>query len=446
MNFGEYLRSLLFEKGINLTTLAKNTGIKSKNELYRLFENKYSYNKTLELTERIFGEADFSAAQKKKLYALMEECKITPSARNASVILGELYKKQKVPQDRRFEKVCRYIEKNAKKKMLMFFGKLTDKESGMLSGTLSRCESGVSAKHIISFNTSDEGVAESLFAFITLFKCERYCAFEASKPFDYTALFIVENGNEAELAVYDGAEFVKSRVSIEMAEFIVNKLNMNCKKPLKTVRGKVADYVDIMKSAAEIDVNNMYSFFGMQCFGDVPFDIMYGLFEEAEFFGFPREHPYVVGAVEAMKKRSEQRQNSKLVKRYFLSEKLVEEFLESGKVPDFMPELRPLEKCERVKMLERFLKYDGGVKFWGRFFRNEYTTIDVETVYIENMGIYVSNSPRGYDKHHAQAIITHPKAVRVFKSFAERFWESGTVPDEESRARLEAMCERFCRD
>ena len=147
-----------------------------------------------------------------------------------------------------------------------------------------------------------------------------------------------------------------------------------------------------------------------------------------------------------MKKRSEQRQNSKSVKRYFLSEKLVEEFLESGKVPDFMPELRPLEKCERVKMLERFLKYDGGVKFWGRFFRNEYTTIDVETVYIENMGIYVSNSPRGYDKHHAQAIITHPKAVRVFKSFAERFWESGTVPDEESRARLEAMCERFCRD
>ena len=55
MTFGEYLHKLIKDKHINLSNLAANAGIKSKNEIYRLFDNKYSYEKTKKLTDQILS-------------------------------------------------------------------------------------------------------------------------------------------------------------------------------------------------------------------------------------------------------------------------------------------------------------------------------------------------------------------------------------------------------
>lgn len=43
MDFGSYFRSLLNEKKVSIAELADKLNIKSKNEIYRLLQNKYSY-------------------------------------------------------------------------------------------------------------------------------------------------------------------------------------------------------------------------------------------------------------------------------------------------------------------------------------------------------------------------------------------------------------------
>ena len=92
MTFGEYFRKLLKERNTNLSKLAVKASIKSKNEIYRIFDNKYSYNKTKKLTEQILSVIDIEEEEKNTLYKLMECCKIKNSTRKAWGILEGLYK------------------------------------------------------------------------------------------------------------------------------------------------------------------------------------------------------------------------------------------------------------------------------------------------------------------------------------------------------------------
>ena len=115
MNFGEYFRGIMSKYDITLTDLANASGVKSKNELYRLIENKYSYEKTNELTKKILSVVEVSDGEKNKLYNLMNECKIKYSERKANHILSKLYLKDGEKTGIGFNLFLDFIKENIQK-------------------------------------------------------------------------------------------------------------------------------------------------------------------------------------------------------------------------------------------------------------------------------------------------------------------------------------------
>lgn len=438
MNFGEYLRTLLLEKNVNLTVLAKEINIKSKNELYRLFANKYSYEKCEQLTKKILEVVPVDEKEKEKLFELMEHCRIGIAERSTNEILSTLYKKNQGYDDVSFEPVVKFINKYKKHKISIMLGSLTPSECIMLSRVTENCTD-ICIDHIINFNTTEVAVAESLFSFIKLFEQESYHAYEGTKNALGMTHILVNNGKDNILVIYDKPYFIESKVSDKMAQYIKEKFVRECRKKIKESKGQMRDYIDIVDFSVENDTNDVCSLYGMQCIGDLPYETLYALFRDADYWGFPPEHEFVKQLNDAVYNREQLKKKCKAERRYCLSEKIVDEFLSTGRTLDYLTNFRPLNEKERSGLLGQFLKDNGGLKYRGRFYKEEFEAIPVECVHIENSGIYISASTNKQDKISQWALITHPKAVRVFKSFTQWMWENCTLSDEESKNKLIGM-------
>lgn len=442
MTFGEYLREILTEREINPTHLARSTGIKSKNEIYRLFENNCSYKKTLEMFNMISAHVEFTEEEKHKLLELMSECKVGVSKRKAYNTLSLLYKNEEQRQEAEFSEVCGFIKKYSSGKVTVYPDVLTPSESLMLNDAIAGLDN-VFVKHVVNFNTSDEMIARELFEIITLFQNENYEFFESTFCGFFDTFLIAENNGDYMIAIYDKHKFYEGRIAREAAEIIEKKCSELFYNTSKEKNGKVSDYIDIINFSACADINNIYSLYGMQCMGDISYDVMESLFEDADFCGFPRNHPYVLKFLQAVNERECLRKKSQAQKRYVLSEKSVREFLKTGRTADYMSCFRKLSKEERRAFLNKFLEKTEGAEHLGRFFGDGFSEILTECVYIENTGIFLSSTGKGFDKVSQNALITHPKAQAVFSGFCKWFWDNCTYSEEESAKKLKTLMENI---
>ena len=199
------------------------------------------------------------------------------------------------------------------------------------------------------------------------------------------------------------------------------------------MRDHVTDYAYIITKFSPVDTDNAFVFEGAFCFEDIPFDIMYSMLKDANYFGFPPDSPYITNIVSAQKKRHEVKRSSDSRQRFVLSEERIRKLFVTGKTMDHVREFRPLTNEEIRIIAENFLNND---KIEYRFFKFGYSNKCIELGLAENFGIHIWDASRGYGKNHFQTIIKHPKAISVFKSFTEYFWDNCTMSDEESKQKM----------
>lgn len=445
MTFGEYLRGLLAERNTNLSRLASEAGIKSKNEIYRVFENKCSYEKTKKLTEQILSVIELGDKERSKLYELMEGCKISSSLQNAWGILEGLYNGIEKKRDDNIERIRKVLKGNKNSKITIFIGL----EAGVgislfFDDFLTKNKDcNISIVHSVNFNKTEEAIARELFIAIKLTPHDEYSLFEASRPELRGVVGLLAGAEQCEMFLLtENSEFVQSAISKELYDFLLEKYG-RCKKgkELKDTRGHLTDYAYTITEFTPVDENDFFSFEGAFCFGDIPFNIMYRLLKDANYFGLPPDSPYIKNIVNAAKKRYGAGVKSEAERVYVLSEERIRDFLSSGKTVDHVDAFRALTKEEMNIMIDDFLTRRKGFKY--RFFKQGYSNKCIECAIAKNFGIILWDAALGYGKKHFQTVISHPKAMSVFKSFTEYFWEKNTVSDKESKEKLNKLIKEY---
>lgn len=438
MDFGSYFRSLLNEKKVSIAELADKLNIKSKNEIYRLLQNKYSYEKTSALTEKILSVVDVSQSEQNKLYALMNECKIGYSERNANHILAKLYTDEGSGASERsskFNLFLDFLKNNSQKKITMYMGIIREEQCIMLRDLLNT-HPNIQVIHTVDFNTTEEKIAKQLFAIITLFQNDNHRLFESIGRPESAVVAIAEDDSICRMAVFDGNALHESDISADMANYINEKKLASCGGELKQDRVKMADYKQMLEYTCACDVNDTYVLYGMICLAEIPFKIIYRLFEDVNYFGFPPEHPYIQSLLAVEKRHEELRNTSDTQHYYFLSERYIKRFLKTGITSGYIKEFRPMRREERLETLKIFENSGKGVQYKFRFFKEDYDAISTECCSIDNIGVYITDGQSTAKKTYMQAVINHPKAMRVFKRFSKWFWDNCMYSDEESRNML----------
>lgn len=444
MTFGEYLHKLLKDKHINLSNLAATAGIKSKNEIYRLFDNKYSYEKTKKLTDQILSVIEIHREEKNKLYRLMENCKIKNSVRNAWSILEGLYKGIEIEKDENIEKIGRVLEANRKSKIKIFIGYETNINISLFFVDLLSKHNGydISIVHAVNFNKAEDIIAQEIFSLIKLLPHDEYKCFEVNKSELKGVIGLIKSSEKYHMfTVTENDKYVESQVSEELYELMLKEYS-RCEKgtELKDMRDHVTDYAYSITNFLPVDTNNVFSFEGVFCFGDIPFDTMYSMLKNANYFGLPPESSYITNIVDAAKERYETGRKSDSARVYILSGDRMKNLFLTGKTVDHVDVFRPLTKEEIRRMVDYYLNSN---RFKYRFFNSEYSNKCIECAIADDFGIILWDASLGYGKKHFQTVISHPKAMSVFKSFTEYFWNNCTLSDEESKKKLKNLINEY---
>lgn len=438
LTFGEYLYKLLSDRKTNISRLAAEAGIKNKTEIYRLFENRYSYDKARALTERILSVSEIGGREREALYSLMEEVKIKPGMRKALEILRRLYapEAELPPAGRSAQRLLATLERFCGGRTGVYIGSNPDPD---VSETLSKFmtenpSADISVTHAVNFNRREDMVAKELFAVLKLAPYDGYNACSARKSLMSGIVGLSEAADCRHVfRLTESGEYAESDVSGEYYEFARSHLGMlEGSAPLKDTKGNITDYSYNLSLFASVYTNASIRFEGCPCFGDLPFDIMYELLKDADYFGLPPDSEYIENIVGAAKLRSDEVAGSGAAQRYILSEDKLKRMLCERRPLDQMDVFRPLAAPELIRLLGCLNA--GNNRF--RFFKPGYSNRCAENIYTENFGLVIWDAARAYGKSHFNTIIKHPKALSVYKSFAQYCWEHLTLSEEESAALL----------
>lgn len=432
MDFGAYLKSLLDEKNINLSKLSETIGVKSKNTFYRLFDNYYSYDKTKEITEKIISAVSFTETEKEHIYELMKKCRIKKNVLNACRLLEKLYQPP-LPADTRIFRSGNSIWCRPDCREIHMFMGYTDSEhptaaaQEILNHPFAARKT---LKQFVDFSKNEPYIAGTLFALIRLSSNDNYECTETDNVDFHDLLGLVRLKDGFGLFFVDNSgKYVESFISEEMYSFIYEKYSSLNGKDIRFEKGRVSDYASIITEFSVIENNDCFSFEGVFCFGDIPFDTMYQLLADSNYLGLSPDNPYIKEIVDAQRTRYDMHVSSGAKRAYVLSRERLEQFLKTGRTMDHFEYFRNLNRDEVISFLNHFIN---NKRFSYRFFKPGFGNYCIECGIVKNDRIFFWDAENGYGKNHFHLSIENPKALKLYSDFCDYFWSFCTLTPEES--------------
>lgn len=432
MDFGAYLKSVLDEKNVNLSKLSAAIGVKSKNTFYRLFDNYYSYDKTKEITDKIIAVVSFTETEKTRIYELMKSCRIKKNALSACRLLEKLYQPPTPADTELFRSGNSIWCRPDCKEIHMFMG-YTDSDRPIAAAQeifKHPFTARKTLKHFVDFSKNELYIAGTLFALIRLSSHNNYECTEIDNIDFHDLIGLVKLKDSFGLFfVNNQGKYIESPISEELYSFMLEKYNSLNGKDIRFEKGRVSDYASIITEFSVVENNDCFSFEGVFCFGDIPFDTMYRLLADANYLGLSPDNPYIENIIEAQRTRYNMHLNSRTKRAYVLSRERVEQFLKTGRTMDHFEYFRNLTKDEVISFLNHFIQSE---RFEYRFFKPEFGNHCIECGVVENDRIFIWDSENGYGKNHFHLSIENPRAIRLYSDFCDYFWDFCTLSAEES--------------
>ena len=441
MTAGEYLKNLLSEKNITPTNLCALTGIKSRNTIYRLFNGYHSSEKTRSLIQRITAVIDFSDKEKAKLDELLSGKKVNPFFVEARRILSVIYNNSadtyKTPELLNPAKVNIYIcDMDDPDVFNEIRCALTSNKDAVIY-------------HYVHLFKHRILTAQEIAMIIMLSRYKNYMPIITEGKLVSGAYAITERSGKYMLYEKEkvGNEYMnfKTNISPELYGFIEEKhkryrtLSRSVKEPVK----KVIDYIDLISESLVFDKGLTFYSEGSPCFGYIPYEIIYDMFKDINYLGFPPDHPYVLQLMELFKSRFDMFMDDPDAKKYFLFDtEHIKHMMQTGITFDHAEEFNPLSPKQLRQyfdwLIEISQKKDGKVKC--RFLKDG--IIKNPYVYGQDNMLYMFYSETGYMD--GFTIKLREKGIfEIMNDFTSYVWDEFTMSDEESLELLRNMADEY---
>ncbi|MGN0163159.1 MAG: helix-turn-helix domain-containing protein [Candidatus Ornithomonoglobus sp.] len=438
MTAGEYLKSVLTKKNIQMSELAERMGLKSRNALYRLFGDRCSKEKAAELANEIAICAGLSAEELDGFYDRLSHNGESSFLTKTRAVLMNLYA-QELPNGYTFEY-------NGRKKPLsealscrenartdIFIAGISD--ISIIGDICAFMEENpeVRIHHYVKLRKNTLMTAYELVALTVFMNYRNYNPY-ISEYWNFTGICILEK-DKCDCFVRkleflkNNIFFLESRLTSEMYEHMwlkQKKLN-ELSKPIKKPGKKVIDYIEILKDSMIFDDGQIFYSEGAPCFGTLTCEAAYDLFKKASFFGLPEEHPYVKGMIELYQKRQDTFLNTKGAKRYYLfDEEHMKNMLTTGISFDHPEQFPSLSKEQLRKYFEWLADMN----------KNHPEKIEIKFakipelrhpfVYGRNKMYYMYHSDSGYMDGFT-VTIDEPGIFEIMNDFVDYVWDNFAV-------------------
>lgn len=442
MDFGAYLKSILADRNVNISHLAEQTGIKSKNTFYRLFQNYYSFDKTKEITEKILCVVDVTPDERSRIFKLMKMCRMNKDVLSACRLMQTLYM---MPQSADFKSGGTALwQREDCEEVCMFMGMTSTHYPAQIAAEIlnSGSPSKKSLTHYVHFPKEEPYIAGALFSMMKLCSFDEYDCISVKKNrfADLIGFVKLKNGYGYFIAAADG-EYAQTELSEEFYRFIFKQYACEKGKSLKHHSSTVTGYADLLSDFAIVETNDLFTFEGMFCFGDFPFEIMYSQLKDANFLGLPPDCDYVKNLIAAAQNRQALRNGSASHKTYIISEHRLRCFLKTGCTIDHPAFLRPLTREEIRTVIGMISAVPNRCHF--RFHKPGFCENMIQCGVVKDKSIFMWNADSGYEADQFHIMINDARAVKFYESFFEYFWQFCALPQEQSNRLFEDILNEY---
>ena len=435
MDYGEYIQRLLLKHNVVLTELSQRIGLKSRNELYRLFYNQHSYAKAKAITDRIVETIDFTNEEKNTIYSLLKATDVKSSVIDARSILSRIFDEDMEPAAK--------AKQPSDSKTDVYLGSLKETERIRAAYEyILNLNGRVTLSHYVAFSGSEKDIARELYSVFLFSSLANYNVFLSPKR-NYDGLCAVtasrtKNNVYMKIKSKRRTMTLDTEINDEMRDFIGHYFDLNKGRPIKKSNDKISEFPEMFKKGLVQFNSESVALIGGMYLCRIPYDILCGIFREAGYFGLPEDSEYVVNILKGLKKRWEGECSRRHKRRMIIDFDRLEEFIETGIPFDRIDGFRPLTYRERLKTLKKLQEdFDGsdGVKSY-RFIKGR---INRNIIYTKGHGITVYNSGIAYTSGNYYINIDTKKSCDVFDDFIEYIWQTRTYSDEDSRVMMRKL-------
>lgn len=464
--FGQFLRRVIEKRNLSAAKIAELTGNKSKTSVVRLLNDKSSSKTILKFAETLAEVIDLSEDEKECMNHIISENTASPARKTAMDNLLNLFKtnggKRKYT-----ENICMaYNSKPTDKKMSLndLFNICLERESliiiedvvseelifaldNIIHETAMRKFSPV-INQFFKFDDGIEAKGKQLLSVMKLSTYLSYNAYEVKHRFAMEKKIIIltfyENTIHMRLIEFAGANrFFCSDTEITEIFYkhlcyrqnLLKKHSLSLRsKPMKQEQFfetlKVMESYDAMP-ALQINSTPPYMF--------IPFDIQIRLFEDCNYIGFGKDHPFIQPIYNLIKSRAEFIKNTTIERKMIFTLDGLKSFFKHGKTGDYFSPFNRLT-TEECKITLNYLINKEGIEC--RILKEEFSIYDTEFIVFGDRNIIIYDPIWGWWKESTYAELHNKRMAGLLADFYnEVLWKKCCYNKDESRKIMEDMIE-----
>ncbi len=443
MTAGAYLKTILKEKSIPISYLTNKLGLSSRNTLYRLFNGDLSSEKQKTIIKNIVDQIQLSEEETETLVALLKEGAGGKFNDEINRILMNVYTSceggYSIGGRMLYDILCAH-----KVEFVTVFGIKDEKIICDMYRFLAENPE-VTVYHYMKFPKINTQAIYEILALIKLSEFPNYIPLELDGSMQRGIYIVSSDKNRYTLQM---AEFtlgdpvlLQTQISEASYNYILGKNErlQSRSTPIKRQVDRVQSYMSTLEETLEIEEDDSFYCEGAPCFGYLPMEILYEMFEGIDFFGYPKNHPYVQNLVDHMQEKNK-RLYSLGHKRFIYDEKHLRTMMETGFAIDHVSEFPPLSIEQRrsyFKWLIGFLKQDDK-NITCRMLKD--VEIEHSYVYEEGHMLYMYRPNTELNNMDVSVIMLKNRGVdEIMKHFTEYLWNTHTLSEQETVAELERL-------
>lgn len=465
--FGEFLRQIIFSRKLTAMKLAQLTGKKSKTTITRLLNDETSKKTIIAFAEDLKNAVELTDEETECMNRILADDTVATVQKNAMENLLLLFKKDtSLPKEKN---ICTAYNSQEQEKIISFdelFDICMNRESLILIEDVLSSELVFALNKVINetakekfsptihhFFKSDEGIdakGKQLLAFMKLSIYLGYNAYEVKHRFALERKIIIltqesENRYMRLIEFYTANKFCYSDTEITETFYnhLMYRLNLfqEHSVPMRSEPMKSEQLLDTLQIMAYYDPMPAIQINSTPQYMFIPFEIQQRVFEDCNYIGFGKDHPYIKPVVDLIKSRAEYIKNTPIQRKMIFTLDGVKSFFKNGKTGDHFSLLGGLTVAECKTTMNYILNKKG---LHSKILKEDYVVHDTEFIVFGDKNIIIYDPIWGWWEGSTMAELENKRMAGILTDFYNTvLWEDCCYSENESKKMIEKLMKEF---
>lgn len=460
--FGQFLRRVLESRGLSATKLAELAGNKSKTSVMRLLNDKSSPKTVVKFAETLTRTLNLSESEKECMNRILQSDTVSPARKTAMDNLLNLFKKDNEKKEYAANECVAYngepmsgkislyelfevclggesriiIEDTASEELIFALDKI-------IHETAAREVSPI-IEHFFKFDEGVEAKSKQLISVMKLSTYLGYNAYEVRSRFTLEKKIIImtsrENSVYMRLIEFIGANkfyYSDTKITDDFYRHLCyrEKILKECSVALRSEPMKQEQLFDMLKIMESYDPMPALQINSTPPYMFIPFDIQKRVFEDCNYIGLGKDHPYIKPIYDILESRAEFIKNTSIERKMIFTADGLKSFFKNGKTGDYF---RPFDRLtpEECRATLSYLINKDGIEY--RILKEDFSIHDTEFIVFGDRNIVIYDPIWGWWKGSTKAELDNKHMAGILADFYnDVLWEKCCYGKDESRKIME---------